>query len=102
MEIVNGIFGRFFVRSFVFRNLKKFGSAENLAGAYEIVAFRRKSRVSAKISNFGENLEFRRKSRVSAKISNFGENLGSRRKSRTPAKIVICVVRQSVSTPMRH
>ena len=31
--------------------------------------------------NFNENLGFRRKSRISVKISDFGENLGFRRKS---------------------
>ena len=44
-------------------------------------------KISAKISDFGENLGFWRKSRILAKISDFGENLGLWRKSRALAKI---------------
>ena len=44
----------------------------------ENFGFRRKSRISAKISDFGENFGFGRKFRISVKILDFGENLGFR------------------------
>ena len=51
------------------KNLDDFRPAEHQVSSL------RNSCVSAKISDFGENLEFRRKSRISVKIPNFGENL---------------------------
>ena len=47
----------------------------------ENLEFRRKSRISAKISDFGENFGCRPKSRISSKISDFVENFEFRRKS---------------------